>query len=54
MEDLYKVLNGMEEAVARGLADHLEKYVKGSFQGIFSKNPTSISATNSPFLASKT
>jgi type IV secretory pathway VirB4 component len=37
MEDLYKVLNGMEEAVARGLADRLEKYVKGSFQGIFSQ-----------------
>lgn len=37
MEDLYKVLNGMEEAVGRGLADRLEKYVKGSFQGIFSQ-----------------
>jgi len=37
MEDLYKALNGMEEAVARGLADRLEKYVKGSFQGIFSQ-----------------
>lgn len=37
MEDLYKVLNGMEETVARGLADRLEKYVKGSFQGIFSQ-----------------
>jgi len=37
MEDLYKVLNGMEEAVARGLADRLEKFVKGSFQGIFSQ-----------------
>ncbi|MFH2085218.1 MAG: ATP-binding protein [bacterium] len=37
MEDLYKALMGMEEAVARGLADRLEKYVKGSFQGIFSQ-----------------
>ena len=37
MEDLYKALVGMEEAVARGLADRLEKYVKGSFQGIFSQ-----------------
>ncbi|MFH1244550.1 MAG: ATP-binding protein [bacterium] len=37
MEDLYKVLTGMEEAVGRGLADRLEKYVKGSFQGIFSQ-----------------
>ncbi len=37
MEDLYKALVGMEESVARGLADRLEKYVKGSFQGIFSQ-----------------
>ena len=37
MEDLYKSLIGMEEVVARGLADRLEKYVKGSFQGIFSQ-----------------
>lgn len=37
MEDLYKILTGMEEAVGRGLADRLEKYVKGSFQGIFSQ-----------------
>ena len=37
MEDLYKALTGMEEAIARGLADRLEKYVKGSFQGIFSQ-----------------
>ncbi len=37
MEDLYKALVGMEETVARGLADRLEKYVKGSFQGIFSQ-----------------
>lgn len=37
MEDLYKVLIGMEESVAKGLADRLEKYVKGSFQGIFSQ-----------------
>mgnify|MGYP006413467987 FL=1 len=37
MEDLYKILVGMEEAVAKGLADRLEKFVKGSFQGIFSQ-----------------
>jgi len=37
MEDLYKVLVGMEEDIARGLADRIEKYVKGSFQGIFSQ-----------------
>ncbi len=35
MEDLYKVLIGMEETEARGLADRIEKFVKGSFVGIF-------------------
>lgn len=35
MEDLYKSLLGMEELLARGLADRIEKFVKGSFQGIF-------------------
>ena len=35
MEDLYKVLIGMEEAQARSLGDRLEKFVKGSFTGIF-------------------
>ncbi len=35
MEDLYKVLVGMEEPLARGLADRLEKFVKGSLVGIF-------------------
>lgn len=35
MEDLYKVLIGMEEDLARGLADRLEKFVKGSLVGIF-------------------
>lgn len=35
MEDLYKVLLGMEEKEARGLADRLERYVKGSLAGIF-------------------
>lgn len=35
MEDLYKTLRGMEEPQASGLADRLEKYVKGSFVGIF-------------------
>ena len=35
MEDLYKVLLGMEEDEARGLADRLEKYIKGSMAGIF-------------------
>jgi conjugal transfer ATP-binding protein TraC len=35
MEDLYKVLLGMEEALAKGLADRIEKFVKGSLVGIF-------------------
>lgn len=35
MEDLYKVLLGMEEDEARSLADRLERYVKGSLAGIF-------------------
>ncbi|MDO8551448.1 MAG: ATP-binding protein [bacterium] len=35
MEDLYKVLIGMEEPESRSLADRIEKFVKGSFVGIF-------------------
>jgi len=35
MEDLYKALIGMEEPEARNLADRIEKFVKGSFVGIF-------------------
>ena len=35
MEDMYKVLLGMEEPEARGLATRLERYVKGSVAGIF-------------------
>lgn len=35
MEDLYKTLIGMEDVVARGLADRIEKFVKGSLVGIF-------------------
>ncbi len=35
LEDLYKVLLGMEEPEASGLADRLERYVKGSLAGIF-------------------
>lgn len=35
MEDLYKTLIGMEELEAKLLADRLEKFVKGSFVGIF-------------------
>ncbi|HUW24576.1 MAG TPA: ATP-binding protein [Patescibacteria group bacterium] len=35
MEDLYKVLIGMEDSQSRLLADRIEKFVKGSFVGIF-------------------
>ena len=35
MEDLYKTLVGMEEPLAKGLADRIEKFVKGSMVGIF-------------------
>ena len=35
MEDLYKALRGMEEPQASSLADRIEKFVKGSFTGIF-------------------
>jgi len=37
MEDLYKVLIGMEEPDAQALADRLEKFIKGSLSGIFDK-----------------
>lgn len=45
MEDLYKVLIGMEEEVARSLADRLEKFIKGSFQGLFNQ-PSNVNFTN--------
>ena len=38
LEDLYKVLIGMEETTAENLAARLEKYVKGSFRGIFDQH----------------
>jgi len=38
MEDLYKTLIGMEDPQSRTLADRLEKYVKGSFVGIFDQS----------------
>lgn len=37
MEDLYKILLGMEEEQAKSLADRLEKFVKGSLIGIFNQ-----------------
>ncbi len=35
MEDLYKTLVGMEQQIPLTLAARLEKYVKGSFRGLF-------------------
>jgi len=35
MEDLYKALIGMESTDAQNLAARLEKFIKGSFRGIF-------------------
>ncbi len=40
IEDLYKSLIGMEEEKAKGLAARLEKYIKGSFAGIFNQKTT--------------
>lgn len=37
MEDLYKAFLGMEEEAAKGLADRLERFVKGSLIGIFNQ-----------------
>jgi len=52
MEDLYKTLIGMEEAQAKGLAERIEKFVRGSFVGIFDqhsnvdiKNPFTVFST---------
>ncbi len=47
MEDLYKAFIGMEEPEAANLAARLEKFVKGSFMGIFDQ-PTTVDIT-SPF-----
>lgn len=38
MEDLYKVLIGMEEDTARSLADRIERFIKGSFRGVFDEH----------------
>jgi conjugal transfer ATP-binding protein TraC len=40
MEDLYKVLLGAVEPEAKGMADRLEKYIKGSLAGIFDAQST--------------
>jgi conjugal transfer ATP-binding protein TraC len=47
MEDLYKVLVGMEEPVALSLGTRLERFIKGSLSGIFS-SPSNIALDN-PF-----
>jgi len=47
MEDLYKVLIGMEETSAQSLADRIEKFVKGSFAGIIDQ-PSNVDLKN-PF-----
>ena len=52
MEDLYKVLIGMEDEVSRDLSLRLEKFIKGSMSGIFNqqsnfniKNPLTVFST---------
>lgn len=40
MEDLYKALIGMESKEAQNLSSRLEKYIKGSFRGIFDHKST--------------
>ncbi|MBI2010263.1 MAG: ATP-binding protein [Candidatus Chisholmbacteria bacterium] len=45
LEDLYKTLIGMETPEAIGLSSRLEKYVKGSFRGIFDQR-TNITLEN--------
>lgn len=45
MEDLYKVLVGMEEANAQELSFRMERFIKGSLAGIFSA-PSNISLNN--------
>lgn len=46
MEDLYKTLIGMENPEAANLAARLEKYVKGSFRGLFDQ-PSNVTLRNS-------
>jgi len=52
MEDLYKVLVGMETPEAKSLAARLERFIKGSLKGIFNQQ-TSIDL-NSPFIVFST
>ena len=48
IEDVYKSLIGMEEEKSKMLAARLEKYIKGSFSGIFNQK-TTVNLTN-PFV----
>lgn len=45
MEDLYKALVGMENQDANDIASRLEKYITGSFRGIFDQ-PSNFDITN--------
>lgn len=45
IEDLYKSLIGMEEEKAKNIAARLEKYIRGSFAGIFNQK-TTVNLTN--------
>lgn len=45
LEDLYKVLLGMEEEEAKFLADGIEKYIKGSMMGVFDQ-PSTVDITS--------
>lgn len=47
MEDLYKILMGMDEPESKNLAARLERYVKGSLAGIFNQR-TNVNLDN-PF-----
>ncbi|MBU1016680.1 MAG: DUF87 domain-containing protein [Patescibacteria group bacterium] len=40
LEDLYKVLLGMEETEAKSISERLERYVKGSLMGVFDQRST--------------
>jgi len=48
IEDLYKSLIGMESKEAQNIAARMEKYIKGSFAGIFNQK-TTVNLTN-PFV----
>lgn len=53
MEDLYKVLLGMPEEEARGMAERLEKFIKGSMAGIFDTQSNVKMGTNMTVFSTK-